>query len=538
MKERDGVIGLKDFRGDLIRMFQKEGFIYHSEVVIYKNPVTEMQRTKALGLLHKQIRKDSAMCRQGIPDYVVTMRKPGENPERIEHTMESFPVNVWQRYASPVWMDIKQSETLQRNSAREEKDERHICFAEGTLILTKRGYVPIENIIVGEDETLTHKGRWRKIIGKAMTQENADVIQTCAVGVPYLKSTPNHKLFAKKGYGTSPKDNLHRVQPEWIEAQNCAGAYLCSHMPPIEDSDISADEWWVIGRWLADGHVDVRDKQFFISVGTSKIKKFRENAKNYLGSEAFKSESNCYQIGLKGLSSSARSILKKCGKGALNKVVPYEAMSLNPELSKAFVDGYLSGDGCYLENGKIMAESVSRALLLGIAIAYKRAYGKTASIYQGTSEREKEIDGRTVHCHRTWVMTISPNYSYNYTDNDNVEWRKVMRIRDAGTSNVWSIQVDEDASYTAEGCVVKNCPLQLGVIKRCIELWTNPGDTVLDPFAGIGSTPYMALRLGRKSIGVELKESYYNQAVSNCTQAMQMDVLTDLADEKEESSAS
>lgn len=127
MKERDGVIGLKDFRGDLIRMFQKEGFIYHSEVTIWKNPVTEMQRTKALGLLHKQIKKDSAMSRQGIPDYVVTMRKPGENPERVTHTNESFPVNVWQRYASPVWMDIRQSDTLQKKSAREEKDERHIC---------------------------------------------------------------------------------------------------------------------------------------------------------------------------------------------------------------------------------------------------------------------------------------------------------------------------------------------------------------------------------------------------------------------------
>lgn len=127
MKERDGVIGLKDFRGDLIRMFQKEGFIYHSEVTIWKNPVTEMQRTKALGLLHKQIKKDSTMSRQGIPDYVVTMRKPGENPERVTHTNESFPVNVWQRYASPVWMDIRQSDTLQKKSAREEKDERHIC---------------------------------------------------------------------------------------------------------------------------------------------------------------------------------------------------------------------------------------------------------------------------------------------------------------------------------------------------------------------------------------------------------------------------
>lgn len=127
MKSRDGFIGVKDFRGDIIREFEAESFIFHSEVTIWKNPVTEMQRTKALGLLHKQIRKDSSMCRQGIPDYVVTFRKPGENPEPIPHTAETFPVNVWQRYASPVWMDIRQSNTLNRKSARDEKDEKHIC---------------------------------------------------------------------------------------------------------------------------------------------------------------------------------------------------------------------------------------------------------------------------------------------------------------------------------------------------------------------------------------------------------------------------
>ena len=126
-KERDGVIGQRDFRGELIRLFQDSGFIYHSEVTIWKNPVTAMQRTKALGLLHKQLKKDSCMSRQGIADYLVTMRKPGENQERVSHTNESFPVYVWQHYASPVWMDIKESDTLQRKSAREEKDERHIC---------------------------------------------------------------------------------------------------------------------------------------------------------------------------------------------------------------------------------------------------------------------------------------------------------------------------------------------------------------------------------------------------------------------------
>ena len=127
MKERDGVIGLKDFPAIIRKIFEDCGFIYHSKVTIWKNPVTEMQRTKALGLLHKQIRKDSAMNRQGIPDYIVTVRKPGENPERISHTHESFPVDVWQNYASPVWMDIRQSDTLQKKSARDDKDERHIC---------------------------------------------------------------------------------------------------------------------------------------------------------------------------------------------------------------------------------------------------------------------------------------------------------------------------------------------------------------------------------------------------------------------------
>lgn len=128
-KVRDGVIGLTDFRGELIRAFREVGFIHHSEVVIWKDPVTAMQRTKALGLLHKQVRKDSCMSRQGIPDYLVTMRKPGENPEPVIHTGEDddMPVSVWQRYASPVWMDIDPSDTLQYRSAREDNDEKHIC---------------------------------------------------------------------------------------------------------------------------------------------------------------------------------------------------------------------------------------------------------------------------------------------------------------------------------------------------------------------------------------------------------------------------
>ena len=125
-KERDGVIGLKDFPGDLLRAFQRHGFIFHAKVTIWKDPVTAMQRTKALGLLHKSVRENSAMCRMSIPDYLITVRNPGEQEDRVTHGAE-FPVDLWQKVASPVWMDINPSDTLQFRSAREHDDERHIC---------------------------------------------------------------------------------------------------------------------------------------------------------------------------------------------------------------------------------------------------------------------------------------------------------------------------------------------------------------------------------------------------------------------------
>lgn len=182
-KQHNGFIGIRDFRGALIRAFQERGFIYHSEVVIWKDPVTAMQRTKAIGLLHKQVTKDSCISRQAIPDYLVAMRKPGDNVEPVAGEFDRyigadgtgprsadtpceicggtgffisddsddfgekyrcgcqsvgaatrFSIEVWQRYASPVWMDINPSDTLQKESAREDEDSRHICPLQLTVI--------------------------------------------------------------------------------------------------------------------------------------------------------------------------------------------------------------------------------------------------------------------------------------------------------------------------------------------------------------------------------------------------------------------
>ena len=133
MKGKDGYIGLKDFSGMLIQSFQKEGFIYHDRVTIWKSPVVEVTRTKSIGLLHKTILKDSSMSRTGIPDYILVFRNAGDNLVPITHQVTDekkenyLPVSLWQKYAEPVWYDINYSDTLQYASARDEKDEKHIC---------------------------------------------------------------------------------------------------------------------------------------------------------------------------------------------------------------------------------------------------------------------------------------------------------------------------------------------------------------------------------------------------------------------------
>lgn len=149
MKERDGYIGMKDFPGKLLSKFEDAGFIYHSKCLIWKDPLVEVVRTKTIGLAHKQIIKDSAMCRNGTPDYIMTVRKPGDNPDPIKHKngferyigerkeprakrnsvqkLNKFSHFIWQRYASSVWFDIRQGNTLNVKQAREKDDERHIC---------------------------------------------------------------------------------------------------------------------------------------------------------------------------------------------------------------------------------------------------------------------------------------------------------------------------------------------------------------------------------------------------------------------------
>lgn len=144
-KGKEGVIGLRDFSGLILQLFSEAGFMYHSRITIWKNPVIEMQRTKALGLLHKQVKKDSTMSRAGIPDYVLIFRKDGERNDPVHCNIS---VDTWQKWASPVWMDIDYGDTLNAASGRDEKDEKHICPLQLPTIERLIGLYSNENDIV------------------------------------------------------------------------------------------------------------------------------------------------------------------------------------------------------------------------------------------------------------------------------------------------------------------------------------------------------------------------------------------------------
>jgi hypothetical protein len=559
-KARDGIIGLTDFRGDLIRAAQAEGWAYHSEVTIWKDPVTAMQRTKALGLLHKQLLKDSAMSRQGIPDYLCTFRKPGTNPHPVEKKLEpSWPdvetrasIEMWQRYASPVWASsdgfdsegfvkyceptednddkrgIRASDTLQYVSAREEADERHICLARGSLVLTDRGFVEIQDVKIG-DYCLTHMGRWRPVEAVACTGVRK-TINVRAQGVGALRLTPEHKLWARRVRGQVARKSAKSCDPQWVPAEDTLGDYVNLKLPPINEQAVSLTELecWIVGRYLADGSMGPRG-DFWISVGRDKLADFEQKVGAHAGT---RSHGTAIQIRMRGLSAQLNAMLERCGRGAGNKQVPVEFLSAPADKARALLEGYLSGDG-HLVPGRNtwMATSVSRALLLGMAMLSQRAFGAVATLRPGREPGQTTIEGRTVNTRQEWITSFdvpSPTRRMKPFVMADGAWKKVRSIEDAGEVETWCLQVEEDASFTAEGCIVKNCPLQLEVIRRGIVLWSNPGDVVFSPFAGIGSEGYVALKNGRKFVGIELKRSYFEQAVRNLRNATSQKTLFDV----------
>ena len=190
-KGRDGRSGIYDFRGDILRHFEKYGWQYHSEVCIWTDPVLEMQKTKAQGLLYKQLRKDSSYSRQGMPDYLVIFRKWTEDyidAEPVGHTKEEFPLELWQKYASPVWMDIQRTNVLNGRMARGDKDEKHICplqldvIERAVELWTNKGDIVFTPFLGIGSEAYQALSMGRRAIGIELQQEYFDVaVANCTV---------------------------------------------------------------------------------------------------------------------------------------------------------------------------------------------------------------------------------------------------------------------------------------------------------------------------------------------------------------------
>lgn len=442
-------------------------------------------------------------------DEHVALAKKLDQEGRLPATFMVCAPGSW---SDGVWDDINRMRTL-NTSQRLKKREMHICLARGSLVLTGEGYKPIEAVEPG-DMVLTHQGRWKPVIAKRCTGVNP-VIQTKAQGVPCLITTPDHKLWARITDKVRKKDYMRKTDPAWVEAKDCSGGYVNLKLPPVEENDLTLQEWWIVGRYLADGHVGTRG-DFFISVGSDKIQEFESMAHGFFGTYA---ERSARQYRLKGLSAPCMQMLKECGRGAANKQVPIKGLCANEEQAEYLLRGYLSGDGNKTGN-HTSATSVSRALLLGMAMVAQRARGAVASVFPGKPAGTAVVEGRTVNTKQEWVM--SWRESKHHREGEILEdgaWKKVRDPVERGQMETWSIQVADDASYTAEGCIVKNCPLQLDIVERAINRWSNPGDTILDPFGGLMTVPYMAVKMQRYGVGIELSCDYFRDGLGYLQEA-------------------
>ena len=195
-KWKDGAVGIKDFSGDIIRIHEDAGWIMHSRRTIWKCPVVEMTRTKHVGLLYKQLQKDSSKSRGGMPDYLLTFIKPGDNAEPIVHTPENFPLDQWQEWASPVWMTVNQTRVLNVQAARSPNDERHLCplqldvIDRALVMWSNRGDVVLSPFMgIGSEGYCSLKAR-RKFIGTELKPQYFEQavrnLKDCEASAPTL----------------------------------------------------------------------------------------------------------------------------------------------------------------------------------------------------------------------------------------------------------------------------------------------------------------------------------------------------------------
>lgn len=463
----------------------------------------------------------------------IESRRPGAMPR-------TFMALAPGSHDPSVWHDVNRMLTLNNNQAMGGR-EKHVCLARGSLVLTKKGYKEIQSVRVG-DLVLTHKGRWRPVLAVKNTGIRP-VVTLKAQGVPGLTLTPEHKVWTRKVRDLSwsrahSKKEATAVKPGWARADKTVGSYVNLKLPEIEEATQTDDRlWWIVGRWLADGHIGGRG-EVMLSCGRHEHNEVLHHLGDLAGST--RHDLTALQIRIRDRSGALRSILARCGKGAKAKHLPPEAFTLPRELAGALLAGYLSGDGHYVSHRRRWtASSVSKELLLGVAMLAQRVHGAIASVYPGRSGGLSTILGRKVTTSPDWVLCFDLQREGGKRSPmllDDGAWKKVRSTEVAGKAETWCLRVAEDESFTAEGCIVKNCPLQFDIIDRLIERYSNAGDVIFDPFGGIMSVPYRAILKKRRGAAAELNADYFRDGVRYLRAAeaeVDLPDLFGLPDEKE-----
>ena len=526
-----GAPTVSPFHAEAIFHYKKHGFDYMGMITVITDVVRENNQTYRLGWTEQC--KDGTKMGVGSPEYVLLLRKPqtdrtkgyadvpvvkskeeysrarwqvdahafwrcsgdrlltaeewaGYGPDKLaklfrEQTREkiydykahvavgealdkkgklpsTFMAIAPGSHADDVWDDINRMQTLNTSQSQKGR-ELHVCLARDSLVLTRAGFKPIQDVDVG-DLVLTHNGNWKPVIAKACTGINP-VVQVKAQGVPNLLLTPDHKLWARAPSDKArSKDHLEKTAPDWVEAKDTKAGWVNLKLPSVEESALTSEEWQLVGRHLAGENLELHSS----------------NALN--------------------------DMFRKCGDTAANMQIPIEGLCLNNKLSEALLSGFASVRG-YSHNNKTVYVMPSRSLALGLSIIIQRAKGIIPSV------SVHRVDGRL-----NWSLSFyeNPYYQHGAILEDGA-WKRVRNVVESGQAETWSLQVEDDASYTAEGCIVKNCPLQTQLVDRLIERSSNKGELVYDPFAGIMTVPYRAILLGRRGGGSELNEGYFNDGL-------------------------
>ena len=344
------------------------------------------------------------------------------------------------------------------------------CFAEGTLILTDRGYVPIESVS-SWDSVLTHLGHWKRVTS-TMSREDAPLRLIRGQGIPNLITTDEHPFYSR----TATREWFNNTKtykrifgkPQWVESRNIANTYVGQVLPAVGKDGHSADFWWLIGRYLADGWMVDRKTR-----GRGTRNTLPPSGRVVICCAKEETETVNSRIRLAGFNispSQERTVTKfhitdtrlykfvqQFGRYAHGKRIPRIALELDKARAKALIDGYFSGDGHREKRNKeIRATTVSKSLALGIALLAQRAYGVVASVREQRVKPKTIIEGRIVNQRTQYIISIPDRNRSAFVENE-YGWKLIRESEPIGTGRVYNISVEEDESYIAEGAIVHNC---------------------------------------------------------------------------------